>query len=182
MSAIDVLAAALYAACLRDLPDIEWAEVNHADERRHLDSLEHGQRGRYYKEKAALNTAAAREAFFAARGIAVLRQRARPIPDACEVTMFRQTWGSTALGYGGIAGQALTDAQTIIVRCDQTGWAAVYFGGSRLAYLVPPEKQGETWCRLVAEQRLPSCRDAQDDLGINDRLASPPPFLFQEST
>ena len=56
----------------------------------------------------------------------------RPMSDELEVVMFLQTWGSTATGYGGMGGAAMTSAYTIIVsdqRCH-----CVYFGCGRLAY------------------------------------------------
>ena len=56
----------------------------------------------------------------------------RPREDHCEVSHFQQTWPSTALGFGGIGGQAFTNAYTTVVRGPQ-GDAAVYFAG-RFAY------------------------------------------------
>lgn len=44
---------------------------------------------------------------------------------------FPQTWGSTALGFGGIGGAAMTTAQTYVVLAN--GSVFVYFG-SRFAY------------------------------------------------
>lgn len=47
--------------------------------------------------------------------------------------MFAQTWGSTALGFGGLGGQAITDAYTTVLKsCLGMGYS-VYFGG-RFAY------------------------------------------------
>ena len=49
--------------------------------------------------------------------------------DDFEVHVFEQTWGSTALGFGGIGGQAMTTANTYVfvpVTCNQN--AFVYFG------------------------------------------------------
>ena len=52
----------------------------------------------------------------------------RPIPTEVEVIgMFRQQWGSTALGFGGLGGQAITDAYTYITKCN--GEYFVYFAG-----------------------------------------------------
>lgn len=56
----------------------------------------------------------------------------RPRQDEVDVIMFQQTWGSTALGFGGIGGQAITSAYTVVVEGLQ-GDACVYFAG-RLAY------------------------------------------------
>ena len=52
-----------------------------------------------------------------------------------EIQMFEQIWGSTALGFGGMGGQAMTSAMTYVVFQDSDGPAYVYFGG-RLAYKV----------------------------------------------
>ena len=169
MSAIETLAAALHAACLRDLPDIEYDEIDHVAERRHLDSLTAEQKNIYYKAK---QSAVGGDEFFTARGIRVVRKTKRPWTDACDVTMFQQSWPNTSCGYdaqSGIAGQAFTNAYTVIVRCEHTGCAAVYFGGGRLAYLVPVEKQDESWRAAVSAQHLPSQRGAKD-LGWNSLL------------
>lgn len=58
----------------------------------------------------------------------------RPTIDDFELHTFDQTWGSTALGFGGIGGQAMTAARTYVfvpVNCEQKCF--VYFGG-RFAY------------------------------------------------
>ncbi len=47
--------------------------------------------------------------------------------------MFSQTWSSTALGFGGVGGQAITSAYTIVLRSHILGQYCVYFGG-RFAY------------------------------------------------
>ena len=54
--------------------------------------------------------------------------------------IFEQTWGSTALGFGGIGGQKITTANTYVfipVTCNQNCF--VYFDG-RFAYQVPWSK------------------------------------------
>lgn len=51
-----------------------------------------------------------------------------------EVYSFPQTWGDTSLGFGGVAGQAFTSAQTTVVLTN-TLKAAVYFS-RRLAYVI----------------------------------------------
>ena len=59
----------------------------------------------------------------------------RPTSDEVEVYQFPQGWGSTALGFGGIGGQAMTAADTTVITSGDA--AAVYFAG-RLAYVVQP--------------------------------------------
>lgn len=60
----------------------------------------------------------------------------RPHSGEVEVYHFPQTWGSTALGFGGVGGQAMTSAYTTVVILDNH-YAAVYFAG-RLAYKIDP--------------------------------------------
>lgn len=58
----------------------------------------------------------------------------RPTIDDFELFTFKQMWGSTALGFGGIGGQAMTEARTYVfvpVTCNQKCF--IYFGG-RFAY------------------------------------------------
>lgn len=43
--------------------------------------------------------------------------------------MFPQTWGSTALGHGGMGGAAMTTAYTVVLECYHTQEFLVYFGG-----------------------------------------------------
>ena len=60
--------------------------------------------------------------------------------DDFDMFIFPQTWGSTALGFGGIGGQAMTTANTYVfvpVTCHQNCF--VYFDG-RFAYQVPWSK------------------------------------------
>lgn len=52
-----------------------------------------------------------------------------------ELYVFPQTWGSTALGFGGIGGQAMTSAYTTVVIDNNSGYVGVFFS-SRLAYII----------------------------------------------
>ena len=133
MSAIETLAAALHAACLRDLPDIEYFDVDHADERRFLDTLAHDQRKVYYDERSKPMADDERIKFYEARQIGFSLKTKRPFPDGCDVVMFSQSWPNTACGYdsgGGLCGQAFTNAYTVIVQCHSTGCAAVYLAAA----------------------------------------------------
>lgn len=78
-------------------------------------------------------------------------KRRRPTDYDCNVVMFPQEWSSTALGFGGIGGQALTSAYVCIVECQMTNEYAVYFGG-RHAYTIkdPNQKFNED----IANQRM----------------------------
>lgn len=59
-----------------------------------------------------------------------------PTLDDFDLYTFEQMWGSTALGFGGIGGSAMTSARTYVfvpVSCNQKCF--VYFAG-RFAYAV----------------------------------------------
>ena len=55
--------------------------------------------------------------------------------DVAGIYMFPQIWSSTALGFGGIGGQAITEAMTYIVDPDYNSPLYVYFAGE-FAYAV----------------------------------------------
>ena len=53
--------------------------------------------------------------------------------DDGDMYDFDQTWGSTALGFSGIGGSAMTKARTYVFVPDNYDKALVFFGG-RFAY------------------------------------------------
>ena len=57
----------------------------------------------------------------------------RPYIEELIIHHFIQTWPSTALGFGGMGGSAMTSAYTTVVICKNN--AAIYFDG-RLAYVI----------------------------------------------
>jgi hypothetical protein len=65
--------------------------------------------------------------------------------------MFSQTWGSTALGFGGIGGQAITDSYTVVIESLQISGFCVYFGG-RFAYRI--DKPNAQFWTDIQEQNL----------------------------
>ena len=68
----------------------------------------------------------------------------RPTIDDFELYTFNQTWGSTALGFGGVGVQAITEARTYVfvpMNCNQKCF--VYFAG-RFAYKAD-------WCEAIWE-------------------------------
>ena len=76
--------------------------------------------------------------------------------------MFPQTWGSTALGYGGMGGAAITSAYTVIVTDHNI--SCVYFGHGQLAYRVNYNQltaEGrENWQTDLAAHNMASCQKA----------------------
>lgn len=63
----------------------------------------------------------------------IQKTRKHTMSDVEVYAMFPQVWGSTSLGFGGIGGQAITPAYTVIVESSFTGTFCVYFSG-RFAY------------------------------------------------
>jgi hypothetical protein len=59
----------------------------------------------------------------------IAAQRRPTTRDFGVYAMFTQTWGSTALGHGGMGGSAMTAAYTIVLECVHTNEFLVYFGG-----------------------------------------------------
>jgi hypothetical protein len=63
----------------------------------------------------------------------------RPYENELEIfASFAQAWGSTALGFGGIGGSAITTAMTTIITDGKI--FCVYFGGA-LAYKLEKPKE-----------------------------------------
>lgn len=78
--------------------------------------------------------------YYDSRGIEIKSQRRFPLIWECEVYSFPQTWGDGSLGFGGISGQAITTAQTVVILGSNRNDAVVYFGG-RLAYHINKPNQ-----------------------------------------
>lgn len=113
-SPFDTLHAALASAEHRDMPDVEY-ETRDWNE--------------YKKDKDNL---------------VMIKKIRRPYVHELEVDMFLQGWGSTALGYNGIGGAAITDAYTVVVSYGDRQFC-VYFGaGGVLAYKVDLNKMAPT--------------------------------------
>jgi len=60
--------------------------------------------------------------------------------DDISYYIFPQIWGSTALGYGGIGGQAITSSHTIVLYDECLNIVWVSFGG-RVAYKIKDPAQ-----------------------------------------
>lgn len=121
-SPVDAVSRAVNHAALVALPAVQYQKRDHA----------------------AMATWTAEERMEAARTRSepTVPAERRPELHECELfAMFAQTWGSTALGFGGIGGAAMTPAYTTVV-LGPTGEFAVYWSG-RFAYLVDPNKQSK---------------------------------------
>ena len=88
--------------------------------------------------------------------IKVADSERRPHMGEVEVYQFPQQWSSTALGFGGIGGQAFTTAPTTIVM-DARNNACVYFG-DQFAYMVP--SAGREFVDDIQNQSMAAVREA----------------------
>lgn len=75
-----------------------------------------------------------------------------------DVEVWMQTWGSTALGFGGIGGQAITSAPTFLIWAQNRSFGLVYFA-TRFAYEAryPFSKY---FHESYARRQLPAVREA----------------------
>jgi hypothetical protein len=71
--------------------------------------------------------------------------------------MFPQTWGSTALGHGGMGGASVTTAYTIVLECAHTQECLVYFGG-QFCYSV--DRRNQTFRDDLEKRNLASKRES----------------------
>lgn len=124
-SPLEPLHQALAAAAHRDLPDIEY-EDRDWDSWRKLSAQEQAESMRSNK-------------------VPVVSRVRRPLMDELKVVMFSQVWGSTALGYGGMGGAAVTPAYTVVV--EFKGVWCVYFGHGVLAYKLEAQNMSDQGLR-----------------------------------
>ena len=132
---------AVAAATHRDLPEIEYTD-------------------RDWPAWKAM-TKDAQIAAMKSRTEPTIKRSRRPDTSDIEVELWPQTWGSTALGYGGVGGAAMTPAYTVLVTMGNH--YCVYFGGGRLAYRLDYSQmtpQGrERWRADHAARSLASVRE-----------------------
>lgn len=84
------------------------------------------------------------------------KHKGRPMVSDLTIIHFPQTWGSTALGFGGIGGAAMTTAYTTVIICRNN--AAVFFDGKH-CYSVDDFK--ENFMNDVNGRHLKSLTDAK---------------------
>jgi hypothetical protein len=81
----------------------------------------------------------------------VEKTRKHTFYDLTVYAMFPQSWGSTALGFGGIGGQAITSAYVCVIESNLVGGYAVYFN-ARLAYVI--NRPNEKFMADIAGQQM----------------------------
>jgi hypothetical protein len=85
----------------------------------------------------------------------VEKTRKHSFYDLTLYNMFPQTWCSTALGFGGIGGQAITSAYVCVIQSNLVGGYAVYFGG-RFAYMI--DRPNEKFIEDIERHRMVDAR------------------------
>ena len=70
-----------------------------------------------------------------------VKNRGATTDEDFELVTFNQTWGSTALGFGGIGGQALTQARTYVFIPLVDGEECIVYFAGRYAYSCPYSKE-----------------------------------------
>jgi len=75
-------------------------------------------------------------------------------------SMFPQSWGSTAMGHGGMGGASMTTAYTIILECPFTQEFLVYFGGLFCYKVDRRSKNLDAFRKDIAKHNLASKRDS----------------------
>lgn len=76
--------------------------------------------------------------------------------DILDIQTFSQAWSSTALGFGGWGGQAITAANTTVIRLGNGQWHV--FFGSKLAYVV--ENPTKEFHEDLLNKRMADCQTA----------------------
>jgi hypothetical protein len=85
----------------------------------------------------------------------VEKSRKHSLYDLTVYSMFPQTWSSTALGFGGIGGQAISSAYVCVIESRLVGDFAVYFGG-QFAYVI--NRPNEKFWEDIAQKRMVDAR------------------------
>lgn len=79
-----------------------------------------------------------------------------------EMYTFPQVWSNTSLGWGGIAGQVICDAQTVVFLDRTYSIVCVYIGG-KYAYMI--EMRGKKVIECISNRRFPGVIDVRKEFG-----------------
>lgn len=94
-----------------------------------------------------------------------VKDRQHTTVDNFQMLIFDQVWGSTALGFGGIGGQAMTKARTYVFIPEVDGENCIVYFAGRFAYSVP---YSETFMEDVRAGRLESVSRQGKYLNTNE--------------
>jgi len=85
-----------------------------------------------------------------------------------ELHIFFQTWGSTARGWGGMGGAAMTTDYTIVIEHPEFGFACVFYDG-KLVYICEID-EGYLKYKERGYRGMPSIRESVEELSILYRV------------
>jgi hypothetical protein len=75
------------------------------------------------------------------KDVRITKSRKHSAHDITVFAMFTQTWGSTALGFGGVGGASMTSAYVVVLESEQGLGFCVYFGGRFAYHIKKPNPQ-----------------------------------------
>lgn len=82
----------------------------------------------------------------------------RVLDVECEIYVWPQTWEDTSCGQGGVAGQMMTSAPTVVIVGPNSD-ACVYHGGN-LAYHI--DRVNENFWQAIDNRHLPGKMDGRE--------------------
>jgi len=109
----------------------------------------------------AMRTAKTPESRILARELRTPAVRRPTTRDFSVFAMFAQTWGSTALGHGGMGGSSMTTAYTIVLECNYTSEFLVYFGSEFCYNINKRSKNIEIFLKDCANHQLTSLKESK---------------------
>ena len=146
---IEILASCLAHAAYEAFPEYKYRDRNWDKYRKWHDEvfnkLSQDEKKKLYDEERRTNV------HMGPPDTTVEKSRKHTFYDLTVYSMFPQTWGSTALGFGGAGGQAISSAYVCVIESNLVGGYAVYFGG-RLAYVI--DRPNELFIEHIARQRM----------------------------
>lgn len=89
----------------------------------------------------------------------ITKKRKHTEHDITVLAMFPQTWSSTALGFGGLGGAAMTTAYTIVLESNYGLGCCVYFQG-KFAYRI--DKPNDRFFQDINNRQMVKVKEAND--------------------
>jgi hypothetical protein len=146
---IEILASCMAHAAYEAFPEYKYKDRNWDKYRKWQDEvynkLSREEKQKLYDEERRTNV------HMGPLDTTVEKSRKHSFYDLTVYSMFPQTWGSTALGFGGAGGQAISSAYVCVIESNLVGGYAVYFGG-RLAYVI--DRPNVLFIEHIARQRM----------------------------
>lgn len=94
-------------------------------------------------------------------GFSVMTESSTETWQDVNIYLVKQIWGSTACGWGGMGGAAMTASYTLVIENNLTGAVAVYYHG-RLAYIAKHDDVLDNYKKALGFRLLPPYSDTRD--------------------